>query len=91
MSKVRLATNHGDIILQLDAEKAPKKVENFVQYVEDGFHDGTVGVVHRDLNPGNVLMAEDGPLGHRTGHGPAGDTLRLPPCSFLLGRVPTTS
>lgn len=48
MSKVRLATDYGDIILQLDAEKAPKTVENFVQYVEDGFYDGTV--FHRVIN-----------------------------------------
>jgi len=42
MSKVKLSTNHGDIILQLDAEKAPKTVENFVQYVKEGHYDGTV-------------------------------------------------
>lgn len=42
MAKVKLSTNHGDIILQLDAEKAPKTVENFVQYVKDGHFDGTI-------------------------------------------------
>lgn len=42
MSKVKLSTNHGDIVLQLNAEKAPKTVENFVQYVKDGHFDGTV-------------------------------------------------
>ncbi|WP_449433606.1 peptidylprolyl isomerase [Pseudomonas putida] len=42
MSKVKLSTNHGDIILQLDAEKAPKTVENFVQYVKDGHFENTV-------------------------------------------------
>ncbi|MFF8593987.1 peptidylprolyl isomerase [Streptomyces sp. NPDC015220] len=42
MSKVRLATNHGDIVLRLNAEKAPQTVENFVQYVRDGFYDGTI-------------------------------------------------
>ncbi len=42
MSKVKLSTNHGDIILQLDAEKAPQTVENFVQYVKDGHYDNTV-------------------------------------------------
>ena len=42
MSKVKLSTNHGDIILQLDAEKAPKTVENFVQYVKEGHFDNTV-------------------------------------------------
>ncbi len=42
MSKVKLSTNHGDIVLQLDAEKAPLTTENFVQYVKDGHYNGTV-------------------------------------------------
>ena len=42
MAKVKLSTNHGDIVLQLDAEKAPQTVENFVQYVKDGHYDGTI-------------------------------------------------
>jgi peptidyl-prolyl cis-trans isomerase B (cyclophilin B) len=42
MSKVKFSTNHGDFVLQLDAEKAPKTVANFVQYVTDGHYDGTV-------------------------------------------------
>ena len=42
MSKVKLSTNHGDIVLQLDAEKAPLTTENFVQYVKDGHFDNTV-------------------------------------------------
>jgi len=40
--KVKLATSLGDIVVQLDAEKAPKSVANFVQYVKDGHYDGTV-------------------------------------------------
>ena len=40
--KVRLATSAGDIVLQLDAAKAPKTVENFVQYVQSGHYAGTV-------------------------------------------------
>ena len=39
---VRLETTHGAIVLSLDAEKAPQTVENFVQYVRDGFYDGTL-------------------------------------------------
>ncbi|WP_459205739.1 peptidylprolyl isomerase [Pseudomonas sp. MLB6B] len=42
MSKVKLSTNHGDIVLQLNAEKAPQTVENFVQYVKEGHFDGTI-------------------------------------------------
>ena len=39
---VRLETTHGAIVLSLDAEKAPQTVENFMQYVRDGFYDGTL-------------------------------------------------
>jgi peptidyl-prolyl cis-trans isomerase B (cyclophilin B) len=39
---VRLHTSMGVISLDLDAEKAPKTVENFLQYVKDGFYDGTI-------------------------------------------------
>ncbi|MCH8178483.1 MAG: peptidyl-prolyl cis-trans isomerase [Proteobacteria bacterium] len=39
---VRLSTNQGDIVLQLDAAKAPKTVDNFLQYVKAGHYNGTV-------------------------------------------------
>ncbi|MHA7112848.1 peptidylprolyl isomerase [Pseudomonas promysalinigenes] len=42
MSKVKLTTNHGDIVLQLNSEKAPQTTANFVQYVKDGHYNGTV-------------------------------------------------
>ena len=40
--RVKLATSAGDIVLELDAAKAPKSVENFLQYVKDKHYDGTV-------------------------------------------------
>ena len=39
---VKLVTSQGDIVLQLDAAKAPRTVENFVQYVKAGHYNGTV-------------------------------------------------
>ena len=39
---VLLSTNHGDITIELDAEKAPKTVENFLSYVKSGHYDGTI-------------------------------------------------
>ena len=42
MSQVKLTTNHGDILIELDAEKAPLSVANFLQYVRAGHYDGTV-------------------------------------------------
>jgi len=40
--RVKLHTNMGDMIIELDAEKAPKTVENFLSYVNEGFFDGTI-------------------------------------------------
>jgi len=40
--KVSMQTNQGAIILELYADKAPKSVENFLAYVDDGFYDGTI-------------------------------------------------
>ena len=40
--KVKLSTSMGDIVVQLDAAKAPKTVENFLAYVNDRHYDGTV-------------------------------------------------
>jgi peptidyl-prolyl cis-trans isomerase B (cyclophilin B) len=39
---VALDTNHGTIVLELFAAEAPKTVENFLQYVQEGFFDGTL-------------------------------------------------
>ncbi|MCP3869876.1 MAG: peptidyl-prolyl cis-trans isomerase [Gammaproteobacteria bacterium] len=39
---ITLSTNQGDIVIELDHEKAPDTAANFLQYVEDGFFDGTV-------------------------------------------------
>lgn len=39
---VRMQTNKGTIVLQLDAEKAPETVANFVEYAKSGFYDGTI-------------------------------------------------
>ena len=39
---VKLHTNLGAITLQLDAEKAPNTVKNFLEYVNSGFYDNTI-------------------------------------------------
>ena len=41
-AKVRLKTSSGDIVLELNAEKAPVTVENFLSYVKKKHYDGTV-------------------------------------------------
>ena len=39
---IKLTTNHGDILIELDADKAPLTAANFEQYVRDGHYDGTL-------------------------------------------------
>ena len=39
---VRIETNMGTMVLELDSEKAPKTAENFASYVREGFYDGTI-------------------------------------------------
>lgn len=46
--RVLMHTTQGDFTLELYPEKAPKSVANFLQYVRDGFYDGTV--FHRVVN-----------------------------------------
>lgn len=39
---VLFTTNFGNFKMELDADKAPKTVENFLNYVRDGHYDGTI-------------------------------------------------
>ena len=50
---VVLHTSQGDITVALYPDKAPKSVANFLQYVRDGFYDGTV--IHRAI-PGYLVQ-----------------------------------
>lgn len=40
--RVKFATTQGDFVVELEPSKAPKTVENFLQYVQDKFYEGTV-------------------------------------------------
>ena len=42
MSRVNLTTNHGLVVIELDAAKAPQTVENFLAYVNSGHYNGTI-------------------------------------------------
>ncbi|KAG8153932.1 MULTISPECIES: peptidylprolyl isomerase [Burkholderia] len=74
---VELHTNHGVIKLELDAEKAPKSVENFLNYVKKGHYDGTV--FHRVINgfmiqgggfePGLKQKPTDAPIDNEANNG----------------------
>jgi len=41
-SKVKFVTSEGDFVVEVYPEKAPKTVENFLQYVKDKHYDGTI-------------------------------------------------
>lgn len=45
---VKLTTNHGEIVIELNAEKAPETVKNFLAYVEAGHYNNTI--FHRVIN-----------------------------------------
>jgi len=51
--RVELDTSLGKIVIELDPEKAPKTVENFLGYVKSGFYDGTI--FHRVI-PGFMIQ-----------------------------------
>ncbi len=53
---ITLKTSMGDIVIELDHEKAPKSCENFEQYVRDGHFDGTI--FHRVI--GNFMIQGGG-------------------------------
>src|SRR3569833_1799908 len=40
--RVRMQTNMGDIVIELNRDKAPKTVDNFLRYVKEGHYDGTI-------------------------------------------------
>lgn len=46
--QVSIKTNFGEMIVELYPEKAPRTVENFLHYVQDGFYKGTI--FHRVIN-----------------------------------------
>ncbi|MDT4290641.1 peptidylprolyl isomerase [Methylomonas sp. MO1] len=54
-SKVKLTTSLGDVVIQLEDEKAPVSAANFLAYVKQGFYSGTI--FHRVI-PG--FMAQGG-------------------------------
>jgi peptidyl-prolyl cis-trans isomerase B (cyclophilin B) len=74
---IKLNTNFGTITLELYADKAPVTVENFTNYVKDGFYDGTI--FHRVINgfmiqgggmePGMTEKAANAPIKNEADNG----------------------
>ncbi|MHB8346536.1 MAG: peptidylprolyl isomerase [Acidiferrobacterales bacterium] len=77
MKRVRMLTSYGAMILELDEQRAPKTVENFLAYVREGFFDGTL--FHRIIdnfmiqgggfNAGMVQKATHAPLENEATNG----------------------
>jgi len=53
LPRVQLKTNLGELVIELNSEKAPLTVENFLRYVEDGFYSDTL--FHRVI-PGFMVQ-----------------------------------
>ena len=84
--KVRLSTNFGDIVIQLDEEKAPVTVENFVTYVRDGHYDETI--FHRVI-PG--FMVQGGGFKSGMQQIPTRDPIKNEADNGLLNKVGTVA
>ncbi len=66
---VKMDTNHGTIMLELDAENAPNTVANFLTYAKEGFYDGTI--FHRVIS--NFMIQGGGfteDMNQKTTHDP---------------------
>jgi peptidyl-prolyl cis-trans isomerase B (cyclophilin B) len=82
---VRLHTRIGIISLELNADKAPITVENFLQYVKDGFFDGTI--FHRVIDgfmiqgggfePGMTQKATRAPIENEAANGLKNDAYTI--------------
>ena len=68
---VKLHTNHGNITIELDAEKAPVTVKNFLDYVNSGFYDNTL--FHRVIDG---FMIQGGGFEHGMKEKPTKATIR---------------
>jgi len=75
--RVKMTTNYGEMIIALDAAKAPETVANFLTYVKEGFYDGTV--FHRVIDgfmiqgggfePGMKQKPTHAPIGNEADNG----------------------
>lgn len=82
---VKLHTNHGVITLQLDAEKAPNTVKNFLDYVNAGFYENTL--FHRVIDsfmiqgggfePGMKQKPVNAPIKNEAGNGLSNDNYTI--------------
>jgi peptidyl-prolyl cis-trans isomerase B (cyclophilin B) len=88
---VKLHTNFGTITLDLDAEKAPKTVENFLRYVQEGHYDNTL--FHRVIDGFMIQGGGYTPdMGEKATHSPveneAANGLKNEAYTIAMARTP---
>ena len=74
---VKMQTTHGELTIELNSEKAPQTVANFIDYCRDGFYDGTI--FHRvipgfmvqggGMEPGMAEKPTNEPVENEAGNG----------------------
>ena len=82
--RVELTTSLGSMVLELYPDKAPVTVENFIQYVNDGYYDGTI--FHRVI-PG--FMVQGGGFDQAFEQKPTRDPIGNEAANGLKNRVGT--
>ena len=78
MTTITITTNKGKIVAELDAEKAPKTVANFMQYVNSGFYKDTIfhRVINRFMIQGGDPNTKDSLKKETFGQGGPGHTVK---------------
>jgi len=88
---IRMQTNHGEIAIELDHDKAPNTCANFERYVREGFYDGTL--FHRVI-PGFMIQGGGFTPGmqqktaHESIHNEADNGLKNATGSLAMARTP---
>lgn len=70
--RVLMKTSMGAMVIELNPEKAPISVKNFLQYVRDGFYNGTI--FHRIISG---FMIQGGGLDEKMNEKPARDPIKI--------------
>jgi cyclophilin family peptidyl-prolyl cis-trans isomerase len=88
--RVRLLTSYGPILLELEPEAAPRTVENFLAYVQEGYYTGTIfhRVIRGFMIQGGGLVAD---LTEKAPHAPIPNEAERASRAGLLNRIGTVA
>ena len=88
MTRATIATEIGDIEVELYDQSAPKAVANFIDLANKGFYDDVI--FHRVI-PGFVIQGGDGQYGKKASSTPAGSGRAAPATSSRMSRSRATT